>query len=186
MEKIKPELDPLSGGGGSGSLCPYSWVEADGSCFKLFGGGVEEDWKTWPDAEAACQVHGAHLASLASPKQNAAVGGLLAPEEFPECWIGMTDSATEGSWVWSDGEPVIFTSWSGGQPDNVHRGADDCASAATGQDCATLAKSGLWMDRTCEAEGDSPGGEGEDKGKYVRVMKSVDVSQEAEVEKAII
>jgi len=37
-----------------------------------------------------------------------------------------------------------------------------------------------------EIPGGFPGGEGEDKGKYVRVMKSVDVSQEVEVEKAII
>ena len=37
-----------------------------------------------------------------------------------------------------------------------------------------------------EIPGGFPGGEGEDKGKYVRVMKSADVSQEAEVEKAMI
>ena len=56
--------------------------------FKLFGGDEGEDWKTWPDAETACQDHGAHLASIASEKQNNAVLGLLAPEEFGGCWIG--------------------------------------------------------------------------------------------------
>ena len=35
-----------------------------------------------------------------------------------------------------------------------------------------------------EIPGGFPGGEGEEKGKYARVMKSVDVSQEAEVDKA--
>ena len=37
-----------------------------------------------------------------------------------------------------------------------------------------------------EIPGGFPGGEGEDKSKYVRVMKSVDVSKEPEVEEAII
>ena len=35
-----------------------------------------------------------------------------------------------------------------------------------------------------EIPGGFPGGEGEEKGKYVRVMKSIDVSQEDEVDKA--
>ena len=129
-----------------------SWVEADGSCFKLFGGGESEDWKTWPDAEAACQVHGAHLASLASKKQNDAVIGLLAPEEFEFCWIGLTDAAVEGSWVWSDGEPVTYTNWQGGQPNNHKNGPDECAAAEAGQDCTNISPLG-WIDTECEAKG---------------------------------
>ena len=33
-------------------------------------------------------------------------------------WLGMTDTAAEGQWVWnSDGSPVTWTIWGRGEPD---------------------------------------------------------------------
>ena len=31
-------------------------------------------------------------------------------------WLGGSDSASEGSWVWQDGSPLSWTYWAGGQP----------------------------------------------------------------------
>jgi hypothetical protein len=33
-------------------------------------------------------------------------------------WIGFTDRQNEGNWQWVSGEPVTYTDWSSGQPDN--------------------------------------------------------------------
>ena len=40
--------------------------------------------------------------------------------------IGWTDQASEGSFIWMDGEPNSFLpTWAAGQPDN-HLGDEDC------------------------------------------------------------
>ena len=76
----------------------------------------------------------------------------------------MTDAVTEGSWVWSDGEPVTYTNWKGDQPnDNVK--ADEmefCPDTAVGEDCVGMDSRGWWDDK-CEVRGREPGA-GEEEG----------------------
>jgi hypothetical protein len=105
LSVIDPELPDLAGAaGGAGSLCPYGWVEADGSCFKLFGGDHAEDRKTWPQAEAHCQALTGHLASVTTQTQQDTI---LSISSGLTTWIGLNDRALEGSFVWSDGEPFV-------------------------------------------------------------------------------
>ena len=33
-------------------------------------------------------------------------------------WIGFNDVASEGTFVWANGEPVVFTNWTSGEPNN--------------------------------------------------------------------
>src|SRR5690606_14252759 len=33
-------------------------------------------------------------------------------------WIGMNDTAEEGTWVWSSGEPVGYTNWAANEPNS--------------------------------------------------------------------
>ncbi|MGI8605283.1 MAG: lectin-like protein [Verrucomicrobiales bacterium] len=43
-------------------------------------------------------------------------------------WIGLNDEAQEGTFVWASGEPVVFTNWLPGQPDdNAQSGGEDYA-----------------------------------------------------------
>ena len=40
------------------------------------------------------------------------------PEGIKSFWIGLTDLFHEGSFAWVTGEPVTYTNWAKGQPDN--------------------------------------------------------------------
>jgi hypothetical protein len=54
-----------------------------------------------------------HLASVTSEEQQR-VQHLAAGNDH--VWIGLTDSAEEGSFVWSDDEPLEYSNWVPGQP----------------------------------------------------------------------
>ena len=41
-------------------------------------------------------------------------------------WIGFSDIAAEGSWMWVSGEPVTYTNWAGGEPNTPWRRGRRC------------------------------------------------------------
>jgi hypothetical protein len=58
-----------------------------------------------------------------------------------EAWIGLTDAATEGAYLWLDGSAPSFTRWASGEP-NDWLGDEDCA--------ATNKYEREWNDRPCD------------------------------------
>ena len=81
------------------------------------------DARTWDDAEKACKAAGKQLATVRSAAQSAL---LLTAAAGNSVWIGGTDAASEGTWVWSPSNtPLSYTNWYSGQPDN-HLGGEDC------------------------------------------------------------
>eukprot|EP00964_Phaeocystis_antarctica_P044804 scaffold25763_cov63-Phaeocystis_antarctica.AAC.2 len=55
-------------------------------------------------------------------------------------WIGGTDAASEGTWVWSPSNtPLSYTNWNAGERNN--QGGEDCVMALYG--------SGKWNDSPC-------------------------------------
>ena len=89
---------------------------------------------TWSEAESLAVQLGGHLAGVSSAEEQ---GFLTSTFGESLIWIGLTDEAVEGTWVWSSGEPVTYTNWAGGQP-----------SGYTGQDYARMnwGGTGLWDD----------------------------------------
>ena len=89
---------------------------------------------TWSEAESLAVQLGGHLAGVTSAEEQ---GFLTSTFGESLIWIGLTDEAVEGTWVWSSGEPVTYTNWAGGQP-----------SGNTGQDYAQMnwGGTGLWDD----------------------------------------
>eukprot|EP01043_Picozoa_sp_COSAG02_P021916 COSAG02_NODE_1124_length_14441_cov_21.457607_14_plen_693_part_00 len=155
---------PETGGfsGGSVDLHDYSgrcregWAYADGSCFRAFGVSVEPvgaeetaEWKTWPEAEEACQALGGHLAVISSQAQQdtaVALSGELS------VWIGLHDLTEEDEFVWSDGEPLgAYDNWGATFPDEGGSVGVQCAEDTPGQDCV-IAQSVIrhaWNDFPC-------------------------------------
>ena len=98
--------------------CEFGWTFADDSCFKLFGDEILGPPLSWADAEEACQAMGSqnqtHLASVTSEERQRAVQHVAAGNGF--VWIGLNDMAQEGSFVWSDNEPLEYSTWSLAEP----------------------------------------------------------------------
>src|SRR5262245_15873991 len=73
---------------------------------------------TWTAAEAEAVSLGGHLATINDAAENDWVyntfiplTGTITPSFRPALWIGLTDAAVEGSFVWVNGEPVAYTNW---------------------------------------------------------------------------
>jgi uncharacterized protein (TIGR03437 family) len=60
---------------------------------------------------------GGHLTSVNSQDEQDFIWNQWGGEEQALC-IGFTDEAEEGTFVWVSGEPVVYTNWSPGEPNN--------------------------------------------------------------------
>ena len=120
------EISNVCGSGALHSACPFGWTFADDSCFKLFGDKVGNPL-SWVDAEEACATLGyadTHLASITSQEQQLAVAHMASGRA---AWIGLNDLAEEGSFVWSDDEPLVYENWDPGEPNDSDAGEDSVA-----------------------------------------------------------
>ncbi|MDW3195083.1 MAG: SdrD B-like domain-containing protein [Cytophagales bacterium] len=70
--------------------------------------------KFWPDSESTAQTFGGHLVAINSQEENDFVR-TLTNNTF---WIGLNDLDSEGNFVWSNGDPVSYTNWGAGEPNN--------------------------------------------------------------------
>jgi len=68
---------------------------------------------TWTDAEAEAVSLGGHLVTINDVAEETWVWDTFSQFGGVDrtIWIGMTDAASEGDWVWISGEPVTFTYW---------------------------------------------------------------------------
>ena len=77
---------------------------------------------SWTDSEAFAQTMGGHLVAINDAAENSWVFSTffsLTPAPAPSLWIGLTDQSSEGTFFWANGEPVTFTSWYFGEPNNT-------------------------------------------------------------------
>ncbi|CAN5783070.1 hypothetical protein BH11MYX2_BH11MYX2_24790 [soil metagenome] len=88
-------------------------------------------------AAQRCADEGAHLATISESAEQAAVLSLYAGDVNQ--WLGLSDQAVEGTFVWTDGTPLGFTAWSSGEPN------DDLGR----EDCVEMWRAGQWNDRLC-------------------------------------
>ena len=75
---------------------------------------ITDNSLSWADAELLAQSLGGHVVTINDAAEQAWVHATFS--RFGSSWIGMTDQAVEGSWVWGSGEAVSYTNWASGQP----------------------------------------------------------------------
>ena len=96
--------------------CPTDWVQYLDHCYF-------QDWvdRSWIDAQSNCENQGGYMLSIETAVEYEFIKhGFYAGVS----WLGGTDAALEGVWVWDSGADVMFTQWEPFQPDNVWEG--DC------------------------------------------------------------
>lgn len=97
--------------------------------------------RPWIEAAQFCAARGKALATIDDKKQSKRLYASAKTRDDGPWWIGLSDRATEGTFVWQDGSPATFTYWKKGQPDN-----DACH-----EDCGALKDDadGRWHDTHC-------------------------------------
>ncbi|KAK7887209.1 hypothetical protein WMY93_026830 [Mugilogobius chulae] len=105
--------------------CPsLDWLQVNGECFYISPKGVT---KAWALSKKDCESRGGHLVTV---KNWSKLELLIMFRE--EAWIGLSDKAKEGTWMWEDGTHFNESDlWMEGEPNDAE-GKEDCAHLSTG------------------------------------------------------
>ncbi|MBL0314371.1 MAG: choice-of-anchor L domain-containing protein [Flavobacteriales bacterium] len=76
---------------------------------------IANSTSNWTTANNNAIAQGGHLVTI----NDAAEQAWLVANGGSQGWLGYTDQATEGTWVWVTGETSTYTNWAAGQPDNA-------------------------------------------------------------------
>ena len=79
---------------------------------------VFSETMTWEEAEAYCRSVNGHLATLTSLEEQAQITNLLTEAGLSECWLGGKRDEN-GEFGWITGEPMVYTNWNNGEPNNL-------------------------------------------------------------------
>jgi hypothetical protein len=107
-----------------------------GHCYMLFS-----TIASWEGARLQCEARGAHLMVSTSQAENELVTPLAG---IADVWVGGNDIDIEMTWVWITGEPMTYSNWRAGEPNN----------AGDGEDCMIIEGElgGTWDDRPCDRQ----------------------------------
>ena len=97
---------------------------------------------TWDEAQQVCADNGARLAAIADSSVLRFWEDSLHLNYDWDMWLGLTDRAVEGTYVWESGDPVSYTNWKSGEPK-----AD---SGTYARDCLTMEKDRDWEMSPCD------------------------------------
>lgn len=100
---------------------PTAWyTHANGLHYALSAPG------SWADCEAEAQSWGGHLATVDGQGLNDWLVQRFGDQTaYGAAYIGLSDAALEGTWVWADGTPLGWTYWDPGQPDDAELSGED-------------------------------------------------------------
>ncbi|KAM8737848.1 uncharacterized protein AB9X84_022765 isoform 1-T1 [Acanthopagrus schlegelii] len=116
--------------------CLSGWVLYNSSCYFFSYTESSTVTKNWPDSRADCIRRGADLIVIDSMEEQRFVSGSIGNMRGTQdilgnsFWIGLSDTETEGTWVWINNVTEVERRyWMDGEPNNAHRHGEDCATA---------------------------------------------------------
>ncbi|XP_076735808.1 C-type lectin domain family 4 member E-like [Maylandia zebra] len=134
---------------GSFYKCEEGWEKHGGKCYYFSISQL-----SWKQSRDECRAKGGDLVKIDSREEQAFLERRvreLMKEGEDKFWIGLTDSAVEGRWLWVDGslldESLKF--WAGKEPNNVTEGDPD------GENCVRMGEEfenkdlKCWFDQSC-------------------------------------
>ncbi len=96
-------------------------------------------YAVWEDALEICRGWGYDLAAFEDEDEELSVSNAAYAVVATTWWVGFNDLDAEGSWSWSNEQPVTYSNWASGEPND-----------SGGEDCAQILWSGYeWNDATC-------------------------------------
>lgn len=114
---------------------------ANGHYYELVENSLS--WGNARSAAAGMSYNGmqGHLATITSQDEHDFVLSEWPGIGDPATWIGGTDEASEGNWLWITGEMWSHTSWGGGEPNN-----------SGNENCLEYGGNNLWNDASCDGQ----------------------------------
>ncbi|XP_022093080.1 fibropellin-1-like [Acanthaster planci] len=118
-------------------VCDQGWLRFGDYCY-LYTTDIMVDFY---EARGYCKGEGADLVSIHSQEEQT----FLYDNHYPgyTYWVGYTDLASEGNFIWTDGTQNTYTNWAPDEPDNA--GGEDCAY----MDPGFYGPGGNWNDVPC-------------------------------------
>lgn len=108
-----------NGGAYAGALTGFSYLgDYNGHSYY-----ISTDLQLSVDAHVTVFDNGGHLATIGSAGENAFLSG-FATARHQDVWFGFTDAAQEGTFRWVTGEPITYTNWNAGEPNNSSNNED--------------------------------------------------------------
>ena len=77
---------------------------------------------SWAEANRHARSLGGHLVTINDEEEHLFVAELARSHRFVHLFIGLSDEADEGHFVWANGEPLVYTNWNSGEPNNAGLG----------------------------------------------------------------
>lgn len=112
-------------------------------CVSATRGGHEylfcESDSNWDQARTTCQIIGYDLVVINDQAENDFVVAGIKTRTRAEWHIGLSDRATERTFVWVDGSKPGYTRWAMFQPDDFW----------FNEDCVVIRRDGTWNDVAC-------------------------------------
>jgi hypothetical protein len=93
-------------------------------CFKIFTNTL-----TWVESNNDACGTGGKLAVISDYDLNKYLFDMVYAEGAKKVWVGGTDAANEGTWLWADGTPWIYNHWKKNEP-----------KGGSAKNCALIAK----------------------------------------------
>ncbi|XP_078693202.1 perlucin-like protein [Branchiostoma floridae x Branchiostoma belcheri] len=118
--------------------CPAGYQKFNRACYRF-----STDQKPYSEARDTCHREGGILATAKDEETHNFLANHVRATTQGNTWIGLTDLATDGLWVWDDGTSLLGEGIWGTGPDEPNGG--------TWENCAHIypSKDYRWNDSTC-------------------------------------